>query len=130
MPFVIKNFISGRYWQFFIYIAVGVFTAILDVATMQILLLFTENLLFSLTVSYVLAVIFNFTCHLKFTFSFVMTLKVICKYVSIVFLNYFLTVFFMYFFVFMSMGALMGKIFSLPVAAMFGFVLSKKWVFK
>lgn len=116
--------------QLFFYIVVGIMTAVIDISTMQATLYFSKNILFALTLSYIASVVFNFVCHSKITFSFGITIRVIYKYLTVVFFNYFLTVILVYFFVHLDFDALIGKIFSLPIVALIGFVLSKHWIFK
>lgn len=116
--------------QFLLYITIGIVTALVDVATMQFCLYLSNNILFSLSFSYVLAVAFNFTAHAKFTFAFGMSMLTFLKYLFVVLLNYFMTLIFVYLSLSMNAEALIGKLVSLPFVAVLGFVLGKKWVFK
>jgi putative flippase GtrA len=130
MFLALKNLMSADFRQFILYISVGVATALIDVASMQMVLHWSKNVFLSLTLAYILAVAFNFYCHSKFTFTFRMSLFVFCKYISVVLLNYILTVCLVYLLVQIGWSVIAGKIFSLPVVAVVGFILSKRWVYK
>lgn len=124
----IKNF-NGR--QFFIFIIGGTVSAIIDIATMQLMIAVNISPLQAATAGFFLGLLFNFVYHASVSFESTISLPVLGRFLSVVGLNYLITIVLIYVSLeLLQQGALPGKIFSLPVVAVNGYFLSKYWVFK
>lgn len=119
-----------NYNQIVIYIVVGVFCACLDIGVMQFLIFLNVNYILAATISFFISFLINYISHTSFTFKSIVTPNSFIKFSSIVCLNYVITIGMIYA-AFSTIGsALFGKVISLPVIAINGFVLSKYWAFR
>ena len=116
--------------QFVVFICGGLVCAALDVGTMQFLIANGVNPLISATGGFWLALVINYIFHANITFGSTTTISTLVKFFSIVSLNYVITIGFVFFFTVFFNDALIGKIASLPVVAINGFWLSKRWAFE
>ncbi|MFN0263113.1 GtrA family protein [Tepidamorphus sp. 3E244] len=109
---------------------IGVISALLDIAVMQILLLAGINYLVATTIAFALSVIVNFSLHSKYTFSLGIAYRHLWKYLILVVLNYLVTVLIVATFEHTLASPMIGKLISLPVIAVIGFTVSRFWVFR
>jgi putative flippase GtrA len=116
--------------QFLVFVTVGVFSALLDIIIMKLLLLAKFNFLVATTVAFALNIIVNFTFHVKFTFSSSFAYGNFWRYLVLVAINYCITVVIVATFEHLMRAPMIGKLVSLPVIAIIGFVLSRAWVFR
>lgn len=116
--------------QVFFYLIVGLITAGVDVGLVIVLLKFNFHLLTSVSIGYLTGVLFNFFTQAIITFNSNVSGKRLLKYLTVVAINYFLTLIIILVFKKIGLSPLVGKIFSLPIVAIFGFYLSKKWIYK
>jgi len=116
--------------QFMIFIAGGIVSAILDICILQIMIFMGYVNILSVTVGFFGGLIVNFGFHVKLTFKSVTSFLILIRFLLVVLVNYLITVaFVMISFSFLE-NVLVGKIASLPIIAINGFLLSKYWVFK
>jgi putative flippase GtrA len=122
-----KHFIS---WQFVVFVAGGVLSAVADIGTMQLLLSGGAAALAAASAGFVVGLAVNYAFHAKVTFRQLGCGRALGRYLCVVGLNYLLTLALVALGQQLAGSALLGKIASLPVVAANGFLLSKFWVFK
>lgn len=113
-----------------VYIMVGIGSAVIDVGLTQLLLSFDVHYLTAVTFGFVVGLVINFLLHSHITFKEVYTLKTFARYILVVLFNFVLVLFFVQLFQNWLSLPILGKIISLPVVAVSGFVLSKYWIYK
>lgn len=90
------------------------------------------NYKIAVTISYVLAILFNFTCNRHFTFKSLGRglFRQIYRYLTMILLNYVITLFTVHASVqWLSLSPYFGLLASIAVTAIVGFILSKFWVY-
>ena len=122
--------IFARFRQFMVFAMVGGISAVCDIFVMQGLILFGIHPLWATTAGFIFGFVVNFILHLRVTFAHQNSFWVFIKFSVVVGINYFLTIILVKLSLAWFDEALIGKIASLPVVAINGFVLSKFWVFK
>ena len=116
--------------QFLIYLAGGVTSALVDIGLMQLLIGAGLHYGAAATAGFGAGLSVNYVFHSSLTFRHAATPASFSRYACVVALNYALTL------LCVSLAAtyldnpLAGKIISLPLVAMVGFVLGKIWIFK
>ena len=117
--------------QFLIFIVGGASSALIDIGIMQTLIWFGINNLLATSVGFFSGLLFNYVFHAKMTFRSEMSFFVALRFCTLAALNYLVTLFLVYVaYDIFHQSALLGKIISLPVVAVNGFILGKLWVFK
>lgn len=116
--------------QFALFVLVGLFCAALDVGVMFWLLGVGFSPLSSATWGFVLGFVLNFFLHARMTFKAQADAVRLWRFVCVVALNYGVTLGFVAGASFWMDSPLVGKVVSLPVVALNGFVLSRLWVFR
>ena len=115
--------------QFTVYVIGGGLSAGLDVAIMLLMLKAGITALAALTLGFMSGLIFNYLFHANVTFMTASSRVSMFKYVSIVTLNYGLTLAIVWLAGLYGMSVLEGKIISLPIIAVVGYVFSRVWIF-
>jgi len=116
--------------QFLLFITGGVTSAIIDVGIMQLLIFMSINPLIAATGGFFVGLLVNYSFHSQLTFRGGTSLYVFLRFISVVGINYLITIVFVYLSLLILNVALIGKIVSLPVIAVNGFVLCRHWVFR
>lgn len=116
--------------QFMTFIAGGLASAIIDVGIMQLMINTGINHIISTTTGFFIGFLFNYAFHANLTFKSVSSTPTVIRFVTVIGINYFITVLFVSLSDSILGNALTGKIASLPFVAVNGFILSKYWVFK
>ena len=116
--------------QFIIYLTVGVLSAIVDIGTMQFALWFETGINLAVTLGYTLGLTFNYLCHQRITFKAATTTVTVVRFGIFVLINYLVTLVFVFTSVHWFDAAMPGKLASLPVVAIIGFLAGKYWIFK
>lgn len=116
--------------QFAIYVAVGLLSAFVDIGIIEIILMNGVNSGLAVSTGFVAGLIVNYLCHSKVTFRVQSTTGSILRYSMVLFLNYAITMLLVMASEYWLESVLAGKIFSLPIVAVNGFLLGKYWVFK
>ncbi len=116
--------------QFLVFITGGVLSALVDIGLMQLLLSAGVLPLAAASGGFAAGLLVNYAFHARVTFARMAQSHSLLRYGCVVAINYALTL------VLVSLAQsllgmpLAGKLLSLPVVAVNGFLLSKFWVFK
>ena len=116
--------------QFLVYVAVGISCAVLDIGLMKFLISLGTNYLVAGTFGFFAGLVLNFFLHTWVTFSARYSHCALLRYMVVVLANYLLTLLSISLFQEAFDMPLLGKIFSLPLVAINGFFLIKRWVHK
>ena len=116
--------------QFSVFALVGLACAVLDITVMQALLLTGLHPVLAATFGFLSGLVANFLLHSRVTFKGTQGKTQIFRFLTVVAINYLITVGFVSLSFALVGEPLLGKILSLPLVAINGFFLSKHWVFK
>lgn len=116
--------------QFVLYLAMGVITALVDVGTMALLLSAGTEVQLATTSGFVVGLIVNYVLHSRVTFVARINWQTARRFWVIVLVNYGLTLLMVLAVQWLGQSALAGKLASLPVVAIHGFLLGKFWAFR
>lgn len=116
--------------QFLVFIAGGTLSALLDIGVMQILLLLGLAPVAAATLGFAAGLLVNYAFHARVTFQQLACRSNIARYLCVVAANYLITVALVALAQAWLHYPLAGKLISLPLVAVNGFLLSKYWVFK
>ena len=116
--------------QFAIFLLVGLACALIDIATIEFFRLAGAHYSVAVSLGFGMGVIANYILHTKFTFKTSSSQVNFLKFACIVALNYGATLLFVVGSTHFLGSVLMGKIASLPVVSINGFLLSRYWAFK
>lgn len=116
--------------QFLIYITVGVVCALIDIGAMQGLIYLGYHYGLAASLGFALGLVVNYILHATLTFRAPSSMPTIIKFMVIVIGNYLVTMAFIFGSQRFLGGVLVGKVASLPVIAVNGFLFSKYWVFR
>ncbi|WP_426192755.1 GtrA family protein [Massilia sp. DWR3-1-1] len=116
--------------QFLVYVSGGVLCALIDVGVMTVLLGKGASIVLATSVGFLAGLCVNYLFHAKITFKKMVGLAPLARYLAVVAMNYLLTLACVYAAVWLGAGALAGKLFALPLVAVSGFVLGKRWIFR
>lgn len=115
---------------FVIYCLVGLASALVDVGGLKLLSdFFKLPDVYSITIAYIIGMLFNYTSHSILTFQAKMSRSCFVKYLIVVGLNYLMALFIISLLKMVGISLILSKILSLPVIFISGFVLSKKWIY-
>jgi len=116
--------------QFLVYIGGGVLSALVDIGLMQLLILNGSDAFAAASAGFVAGLCVNYAFHAKVTFKNVTSLRTLVRFLCLVGLNYLLTLGLVAIALALFQQAIIGKLMSLPVVAINGFLLSKHWIYK
>lgn len=116
--------------QFLLFIAVGAMSALVDIASMMLVLRSGGGTLVATTVGFLFGLSVNYISHVRMTFAARNNLHTAIRFLMIVGINYGITLALVYVAQILGANILLGKIASLPVVAINGFFLSKFWAFR
>jgi len=116
--------------QFIVYIGVGILSALVDIGTMQALLMLDVDLRIAVTLGFAIGLLFNYLCHERITFRATRSTATLLKFGIVTLMNYALTMICVHLSVQLLDSVLTGKIISLPLVAVNGFLLGRYWIFK
>jgi len=97
---------------------------------MQLMMLAGFNYIAAITGGFIAGILVSFLFNASLTFRSTMDLPIFARFLTVVAINYLITLVFVFLSLSMLENVLAGKILSLPVVAVNGFLLSKHWVFK
>ncbi len=115
---------------FLVYVSGGVLSAAVDIGTMQLLLTNGMPTLPATTVGFLTGLIVNYMFHARVTFGKGGSRASFARYLAVVAVNYTLTIAIVTAFEHLAGSALAGKLVSLPVVAVVGYLSGKYWIFK
>lgn len=112
------------------FVIVGIFCAFIDIGIMQLSIWFGLFYIAATTLGFAVGFIANFLLHNHVTFRKVYSHGALVRFASVVLINCFVTVVIVYLFQMALSMPLLGKLVSLPIVALNGFLLSKNWVYR
>ena len=116
--------------QFVVFSMVGIISAIIDVSLLIVLVQTGAHAYMALTVAFFFGLGINLWLHTHLTFQTRLNTKNTVRFLAVVGMNYGLTLGFVFIFEHLGLSYVLGKIISLPVVAIHGFLWSRLWVFK
>ena len=116
--------------QFFVYLVVGLLSAAVDVGVMAFLIYLGAAYQLATSVGFVTGLLFNYLSHSHVTFRSELTAASMIRYIIIVVLNYTLTLGFVAASVRLMENPLLGKVASLPIVAVLGYLFGRSWIFR
>ena len=116
--------------QFFVFIAGGCLSALVDIGLMQLMIAGGMAPLAAASAGFLAGLAVNFAFHARVTFHSLATPATFTRYLCVVALNYLLTIGMVALALALVGSALAGKLASLPLVALNGYFLSKHWIFK
>lgn len=120
----------ARQHQFIVYLIGGVICALIDIGVMQLLIGSGFNFVLAASAGFAAGLLVNYAFHANLTFQTSATAFNFARYMCVVGINYLLTIAFVSLSVSLVGIALVGKLVSLPIIAVNGFLLGKYWIFK
>lgn len=125
-----RDFLLGHRRQFALFVVGGVLSALADIGAMQLLIARGVHFSVATSAGFALGLLVNYAFHAKLTFRESGNATSFLRYLCVVGLNYAITLGCVALSVHLLGQALPGKIASLPVVAINGFLLSKYWIFR
>jgi putative flippase GtrA len=116
--------------QFGTFIAGGLLCALVDIGTMQLLLRGGAHFTGATTAGFLAGLLVNYAFHSRVTFEAGASASSFARYLCVVGLNYLLTMGCVSLAVTLAGMPLAGKIVSLPLVSISGYLLSKFWIFR
>jgi putative flippase GtrA len=116
--------------KFSIFVGVGIASAVIDIGVMQLLIRADLNYVVATTLGFFAGLIANFFLHTHVTFRKKYSHSAFARFICVVSINYLLTLLAVSIFQITLDAPLIGKFVSLPLVAINGFFLSKKWVYR
>lgn len=120
----------SRQRQFLLYLAGGVASALIDVGLMQFLIYSGVDYVTATSVGFIAGLVFNYGYHATVTFTAPPSGRSMGRYLAVVAMNYLFTLACVALSVHLLGLAVVGKLLSLPLVAINGFILGKHWIFK
>ncbi len=116
--------------QFLVFVAGGVLCALIDIGLMQLLIGSGVDYRAATTAGFAAGLLVNYAYHAKVTFQAQAGARNFARFLCVVALNYLLTMACVAVSVAVAGDALPGKLVSLPLVAVNGYLLSKYWIFR
>jgi putative flippase GtrA len=116
--------------QFLLYLCGGVASALIDVGLMQLLITTGAHYALAASAGFFAGLAFNYAFHARITFNHTPTGRSFTRYIALVALNYGFTLGCVALGVKLGAPAVAGKIVSLPLVAVNGYLLGKHWIFR
>jgi putative flippase GtrA len=116
--------------QMALYIAGGLLCAGIDIAVMQLLIGNGMHHSAAASAGFLSGLVVNYTYHSRLTFKQAATKSNFVRYMCVVGVNYVLTIACVALAVSLIDSPLTGKILSLPIVAVNGYLLGRYWIFK
>jgi putative flippase GtrA len=116
--------------QFALFVSGGLLCALVDIGLMQALISGGVHYASATTAGFGAGLLVNYAFHSRITFEQAATPFNFMRFMCVVGINYLLTMACVSLSVALLGSPLPGKIFSLPLVALNGFLLGKYWIFK
>lgn len=116
--------------QFGTFVAGGLLCALVDIGIMQLLLRAGAHFTGATTAGFLAGLLVNYAFHSRVTFDAAASASSFARYLCVVGLNYLLTMGCVSLAVSLAGMPLLGKIVSLPLVSINGYLLSKFWIFR
>jgi putative flippase GtrA len=121
---------TGDKARFLIYVAGGLLSAFTDIGLMQVSMAAGVPVYTATSLGFCAGLLVNYAFHAKVTFKSATDLGSFGRYLSVVALNYLLTLACVAASLSLVGNGLVGKVMSLPLIAAIGFLLSKRWIYR
>ena len=119
-----------RQRQFLVFLAGGLLCAGVDVGTMQLLMAAGSHHTAAASAGFAAGLLVNYAFHSRVTFDQAASPARFARYLCVVGLNYLLTIACVALAAALADKPLAGKVLSLPLVALNGYLLGKHWIFK
>lgn len=116
--------------QFVVFVLVGVTCAVIDVGLMKLLGMLGLHYMIAASAGFATGLAANFALHTCLTFKARYSHATLVRFMGVVLVNYLITMFCVSLFHYWVDMPVFGKVISLPLVAVNGFLLSKHWVYK
>lgn len=116
--------------QFGIFILGGFLCAAIDIGVMQLLLAGGSHVAMATSAGFGVGLVVNYLFHARVTFDSPTSGASLLRFACLVGINYLLTLACVGLAVHWQFAPLVGKLVSLPLVAINGFILGKFWIFK
>ena len=116
--------------QFIVFCLVGVISAITDVGLLLVLVYLGVPTYLAVTISFFFGLLVNIWLHATVTFQIRLTTQIKVRFLMVVLMNYLFTLGVVLLFEQVEGSYIVGKIISLPLVVIHGFLWSRLWVFK
>jgi putative flippase GtrA len=116
--------------RFVTYVAGGLLSAFTDIGLMQASMAAGVALYAATSLGFCAGLLVNYAFHAKVTFKSAADIGSFGRYLSVVALNYVLTLACVAASAHLVGNGLVGKVLSLPLIAGIGFLLSKRWIYR
>jgi len=120
----------ARLRQFGVFLIGGLLCAGVDIGLMQLLIENGAHHTAAASAGFVAGLLVNYAFHSRVTFEQAASKSSFARYLCVVGLNYVLTIACVALAVSLADNPLAGKILSLPLVAVNGYLLSRYWIFK
>jgi putative flippase GtrA len=124
------KFLATHRRQFGTFIAGGLLCALVDIGLMQLLLRAGVHFASATTAGFLAGLVVNYAFHSRVTFDAAASASSFARYLCVVGVNYLLTMGCVTLAVSLAGMPLAGKILSLPLVSVNGYLLSKFWIFR
>ena len=115
---------------FVVFVLVGVTCAVIDVGLMKLLGMLGLHYMIAASAGFATGLAANFALHTCLTFKARYSHATLVRFMGVVLVNYLITMFCVSLFHYWVDMPVFGKVISLPLVAVNGFLLSKHWVYK
>lgn len=116
--------------QFLVFLSVGIATAAIDIGLMQWLLWQGATPWLAASIAFAICVTINYAAHAKLTFDAPSSLRSFTRFLTIVAVNYLITIACVQASQSLMGMPLIGKIASYPLVTLNGFLFSKHWIYR
>jgi putative flippase GtrA len=116
--------------QFIVFCFVGVISVAVDLVTLLELLQLEVPPLIAVTISFIAGMLVNIWLHANLTFKTTLNTDRVVRFLMILCINYLVTLSAVLFLEKQGFSYLLGKLISLPLIAIHGFLWSRLWIFK
>lgn len=120
----------ARHRQFLVFLCGGVLSAVIDIGVLQLLINAGHTAALAATVGFASGLLVNYAFHAKVTFQRAAISANALRYACLVGFNYLLTLACVGLAEALGGAAVLGKLASLPLVAVNGFILGKYWIFR
>jgi len=117
-------------WQFPVFVSIGVASALIDILVLQAFVWSGFHYTVAVTIGFLMGFCVNYVGHTRITFQKRETLENVLGFILVVLLNYLITLSCVALSEHFLDSVLMGKVVSLPIVAVNGFLCGKYWVYK
>jgi len=116
--------------QFIVFCFVGVTSVAVDLVILLELIQLAVPPLIAVTISFIAGMLVNIWLHANLTFKTNLNTHRVMRFITILCINYIVTLGAVLFFEKQGFTYLLGKLISLPIIAFHGFLWSRLWIFK